>query len=46
VSLLEFCPARFGVAAPNERVTAADDMSGGFDFGAPPAPPPAVTRGG
>jgi len=40
VSLLKFCVQQFGVAAPHERVTAADDMSDCFDFGAPPAPPP------
>ncbi len=40
VSLLKFCVQQFGVAAPHERVTAADDMLDCFDFGAPPAPPP------
>jgi len=42
VSLVKFCCAQFGVAAWNDRLRKADDMSDCFDFSRPPAPAPAL----
>ena len=46
VSLLKFCCAQFGVAAWNDRLRKADDMSDCFDFRRPPAPAPSPAPGG
>jgi len=40
VSLIKFCDTIFNLAAPNNRVQQADDMSDCFDFKQKPAAPP------